>query len=182
MTEKIFENESIRLRPVEIDDAELLYAIENDAEEWGTSIHLTPRSLFFLREYVRNSSNDFFIDKQLRLVIERASGNEVAGIVDLFDYDIVCSKAEIGIFILKQYRENGYATAALRLLSRYAFTYLRLSQLYSYVDVGNTKALALFKRAGFENTAVLKRWFCFKGVYSDALVFQLFSSYNGTAL
>lgn len=172
---KIFENNGIRLRPVEIEDAEFFYSIENDTEEWGSSLYFTPRSLFFLKDYIRNSSNDLFIDKQLRMVVERISDNAVLGLVDLFDYNIVCSRAEIGVFILKSYRDMGYATTALKLMTEYAFTFLRLTQIYAYVNAGNTNAFKLFRHAGFEEAAVLKKWFCFKGVYSDATIFQLFN-------
>lgn len=60
-------------------------------------------------------------------------------------------------------------------MTSYAFTYFRLSQVYAFVNETNADAARLFRRLGFEETAVLRRWFCFKGVYSDARLFQLLS-------
>lgn len=171
----VFEGGGVRLRPMELGDAEFFYAIENDSDEWGTSLFFTPRSLHFLREYVNGASNDLLEDKQLRLIVERASDGVTLGIVDLFDYDIVCARAEVGVFVLREFRGNGYAMAALRLMVDYAFTYFRLSQVYAFVNETNADAARLFRRLGFEETAVLRRWFCFKGAYYDARLFQLLS-------
>lgn len=171
--ENVFERGGIRLRPMEPDDADFFYTVENDSGEWGTSLFFTPRSLYFLKAYVQNSSNDIYEDKQLRMVIERSSDAERLGIIDLFDFNLVCSRAEVGVFILKEFRSNGYAVTALRILADYAFTYLRLMQLYAFVNAGNDAAVRLFESAGFDETATLKKWFSFKGEYFDAKVFQL---------
>jgi diamine N-acetyltransferase len=59
----------VRLRALEPDDIDLLYAWENDPRVWGVSGTLAPFSREVLREFIDNQRFDIFRTGQMRLVI-----------------------------------------------------------------------------------------------------------------
>lgn len=160
----------ISLRPVEIEDLDLLYDIENAHEEWTASESNVPYSRFALTKYIADTQLDIYADRQLRLIIE-ADGVPV-GIADLFDFEPLHDRAAVGIVVAEAYRGRGIAAEALRLLDDYAFRRLHLHQLYAHVARSNAASLALFRAAGYTAAATLTDWLRRPDGYEDAVVFQ----------
>ena len=157
----------VTLRALEPDDLEFLYALENDPDVWGVSDTLAPVSRHALREYLRHAAADFYVVRQLRLVITTEIGSPAVGVVDLFDYDPLHQRAGVGITILVSERRHGYARQALDLLREYAHEVLRLHQLYATVGGGNRASTKLF-RAGTRHA-----WLRTAAGWQDAVEWQL---------
>jgi len=100
---------------------------------------------------------------------------EHIGNITLNNIDVSNRKAEIGIF-LWSHQGRGYATEAVNLLARYAFTSLNLNRLYSGAVVQNHASVALFKRCGFEEEGILKMEFLKDNNYYDCIRFGLLKS------
>ena len=147
----------LRLRAVEPEDLDLMYLIENDTELWPLGQTSVPFSRYALKQYIAESSNDVFRDRQLRLVIETADGISV-GFVDLQNYEPLHHRAEVGIVIVPGWQRKGLATEALRLLARYVSAHLGIHQLYALVPECNAASLALFRKSGYRETATLQDW------------------------
>ncbi len=169
---KFLEGQRVILRPIEIDDLNVLYQWENDSEHWHTSNNLNPHSRFFLEQYILNASNSIYEDKQLRLVIANRSGQQI-GIIDLFDFDPHHKRAAVGIIIGKEFRNQGYGSESLDLLIQYAKKALDLKQLYCGVGVGNAHSMRLFEAKGFEKTGTRKSWRLHKNRWLDEHFLQL---------
>jgi diamine N-acetyltransferase len=165
-------NKTIRLRALEPEDLDLLYRWENDASLWRTGNTLAPYSRYVLKEYIARSHLNIYESKQLRLIIERLEPCGGIGIIDLYDFDPHSRKAGVGILLDAQHRGNGLATSALNLLTDYAFTFLKLHQLYAYVSVANEPSKALFLRCGFTVTGRLPDWMSTEDGFDDVLVMQ----------
>lgn len=166
------ENEKIRLRNLEPEDLDLLYRWENDASLWGVGNTLSPLSRYVLKEYIAESHRDIYDLKQLRLMIERMADQTAIGLVDLFDFDPHHRRAAVGILVDPFYQRQGLATEALSLLCRYAFSFLKLHQLYAHVSVRNAASKALFTRCGFVATGTFKEWLIVPEGYSDVWMMQ----------
>lgn len=162
----------VRLRALEPEDLELLYEIENDSESWFVSNFTVPYSRTFLNDYIANSMNDIFCDKQLRLIVEEIESGRAIGAIDLFDFQPMHGRAELGISIKKQYREKGYARQATELLCEYAFNFLHLKQVYVHIRAHHKHTILLYQSMGFEVAGVLKEWWRIGGIYEDVLVLQ----------
>ena len=161
----------LRLRAVEPEDLDLMYLIENDTELWPLGQSSVPFSHYALKQYIAESCNDFFHDRQLRLVIETADGVSV-GFVDLQNYDPLHHRAEVGIVVVPEKQGQGIATEALRLLAQYVSTHLGIHQLYAIVPEDNKPSIALFRRCEYEQTIVLKDWLSTPAGWKSVLVFQ----------
>ncbi len=169
---KFLQGRRITLRPVEIDDLDVLYQWENDSENWHTSNNLNPHSRFFLEQYILNAGNNIYEDKQLRLVIAGQKQQQV-GIIDLFDFDPHHKRAAVGIIIGKEHRHQGYGSEALDLLTQYAKKALNLKQLYCGIGVDNQHSMRLFQNQGFEITGTRKSWRLHEQQWLDEHFLQL---------
>ena len=163
----------IRLRAIEPEDLELLYRIENDVRLWNVGATNVPYSRYTLHDYIANSADDIYADKQLRMIVEDREGKTV-GIVDLMNFSPQHLRAETGIVMLDAERRKGYATEALNALCDYASRVLHLHQLYGVVGKDNEAALALYDKAGFARHETLKEWLFDGKKYTDAVLMQRF--------
>lgn len=161
----------IRLRAIEPEDLDFLYTIENDVSLWNVGNTNVPYSRYVLHDYIAHASNDIYVDRQVRLMIENEAG-DVVGIVDIVNFDPQHRRAELGIVIMSAYRRQGYAKSAIEEMLRYALKVLHLHQLYVIVDKDNQAALKLFNQLSFNESACLKGWLYDGCRYHDALLMQ----------
>ncbi len=169
----LFENETIRLRALEPEDLDNLYRWENDSTLWIHGNSLSPYSKLAIREYISNSiENDIFQTKQLRLMVELKDGNQTIGTIDLYDLDMRNLRAGIGILIDNDFRNNDFATISLEMIKEYAFSFLKLRQLYAYILKGNEPSIRIFDKSGFNKSGTLKSWIYGNGAFSDVYIYQ----------
>jgi len=167
----MLKSSKLKLRAVEPEDLDLMYLIENDTELWRLGQTTVPFSHYALKQYIAETTNDFFHDRQLRLVIEKADGTSV-GFVDLQNYNPQHHRAEVGIVIVPEQQRQGLATEALRLLAGYVSVHLGIHQLYALVPEGNKASMALFEKCGYKKTATLQDWLNSPTGWQSVVVFQ----------
>ena len=176
----LLENERLKLRAPEPEDLASLYKWENDTTLWHLGSTLVPYSLFDLKQYIL-STKDLYEAKQLRLIIEKKPESYISqslaavGTIDLYDFDAHNSRAAIGIMIDKEYQQRGLATEALSMLCKYAFSFLKLHQLYAFISVKNNPCIKLFKSCGFIEKGTLSDWQQTEEGYEDVLFVSLIS-------
>ena len=155
MSDRHFQGNGIRLRAPEPEDLEVMFRFENATDVWEMSNTTGPYSRFQLKQYIEQTQNDLFADRQLRLMIENGN-RQVVGMVD----DKSC-------------RRQGIGRNALALLEEHCFRYLGIHQLFAYIAVENLPSRRLFAACGYKESAVLKEWaHTFGGGYTDVLVVQ----------
>ena len=167
----MLKSSKIKLRAVEPEDLDLMYLIENDTELWHCGQASVPFSHYALKQFIAESTNDIFHDRQLRLVIEKADGVSV-GFVDLQNYNPQHHRAEVGIVVVPEQQRQGLATEALRLLAHYVSSHLGIHQLYALVPEQNTASIALFQKCGYQKTATLQEWLNCPTGWQSVIVFQ----------
>jgi diamine N-acetyltransferase len=166
---------NISLRAPEPTDIEVLYSWENNPNTWQISNTLLPYSRFALEQYIMNASLDIYSTKQLRLMIDLLSGEQIVtiGTIDLFDFSPMHRRAGVGILIENNFRSRGYASEAMELMIEYAFNTLQLHQLYCNVSSENQASLKLFKKFGFEIVGLKKDWLSINNRWTDEYLLQL---------
>lgn len=168
-------NDNMRLRAPEPEDLELLYKMENDTTLWSVGNATLPYSRYTLRNYIEQTNNDLYAERQARFVIELADGT-AAGMIDLADYSPLDARAEVCIGLMSEHRGTGTAIEALTLLCEYAFGFLGVNQLYAYIPKNHEKSKKLFEKANFSETATLKKWKRDGEKFIDISLFQLFKN------
>ena len=167
-------NDTITLRCAEPEDAEQIFRWENDRDIWRVSGTHVPYSRFQIEQFLL-SSNDLPAQKQLRMMIDLTESGQTIGCVDIYDYDAFNSRAGLGILIDKEYRQQGYAKAALALCIEYLFHDVLLHQVYCSIDETNTESQQLFLGLGFELCGRRKDWIKSSEGYLDVFEYQLIS-------
>lgn len=163
----------IKLRPIEPEDLDYLYKIENDKRLWDVGETNMPYSRYALHEYVASCPTDIYTDKQLRLMIISPEG-ETVGIIDLMNFNPRHQRAEIGIVVDKLHRRCGYAQAAIEEMKNYSKEVIHLHQLYAIVSKDNVYSIELFQQSGFKATATFRDWLFNGSDFHDAILFQYF--------
>ena len=164
-------SKNINLRALESEDLNFLFTTENNSDFWEVSSTQTPFSKYILTQYIANSHQDIYEAKQLRLIIEH--NNRPIGMIDLFDFNPQHKRAGIGILILKEFQNKGFASQALTLFIKYAFTNLQLHQLYANITTDNKTSIALFSKHDFSKIGVKKDWIITNNTFKDEVLFQL---------
>lgn len=173
---QVLEKHPVKLRALEPEDLDFLYSAENDSEFWEVSGTQTPFSKYLLKQYLKNTNQDIYEAKQLRLVVVDMENNENIGIIDLFDFDPQHKRAGIGILILKKYQQKGFAATALKLFVEYAFSILQLHQIYAHITTGNQNSIRLFEKLNFERSGTKKDWIRVNDSYKDVYLYQLLNN------
>ena len=166
-------NWNIRLRQPSIKDLDDLLGWENDV----LKIDHTDMPVFYTKDQMviyLNSNQDPFMNGQVRYMIIL---NDIStGYIDLYNFDIVNSRAGVGIFIDKNFRKKGIANKALKTLIEISSKELHLNQLFAEVFQSNKAAIALFEHAGFTLSGLKKQWIRKQEAYEDLLFFQLMNT------
>lgn len=167
------EGKTVRLRALEPEDVDILYAWENDPRVWSVSDTLAPYSKETMRKFIADQQYDICRTGQLRLVISRVDDLAPVGLVDIFDFDPLNLRAAVGILIYAdEYRRRGYASEALDLVAGYASEVLGLHQLYCNVGADNNLSIKLFQNKGFERTGIRRDWLRRKNGWEDEILLQ----------
>lgn len=171
----MLENDDIILRAVEPEDLEFLYNCENNTAIWRYGSTIAPYSKYALKQYIADSQNDIYCNKQLRLVIcKKNSKMEAIGAVDLFDFDPYHQRASIGIVIDGENNlHHGFAEQSIKLTIEYCFTFLQIHQLYCSISADNIPSINLFKKLGFVQCGQRIDWLKASNGFVDELEFQL---------
>ena len=114
-------------------------------------------------------------------MIDLTKSGQTIGCVDIYDYDTFNSRAGLGILIDKEFRQQGYAKAALALCIEYLFHDVLLHQVYCSIDETNTESQQLFLGQGFELCGRRKDWIQTSEGYLNVFEYQLVSKSVGNA-
>lgn len=89
-------------------------------------------------------------------VIDHATGT-LAGTIGLFRADWVARTAEVGYGVRPAWRGRGFATDALRTLTRWAIHECGLRRVELRADTANAASIRVAEKAGFIREGVLRR-------------------------
>ena len=176
----LLENDTIRLRAPEPEDLDPLFRWENDPALWEIGSTLSPYSRYALKQYIAEAGSDIFERKQLRLIIELKETNTAVGMVDLYDFDPHHRRAGVGILVDSAYQKKGLGKSALILLINYAFSFLKIHQIYAYIPVTNTPSLRIFEQCDFEIMGLLKDWIFTANGYIDVRIAARINNVSST--
>jgi diamine N-acetyltransferase len=171
----MLEKNNIKLRIPELSDVEFMLNMENDSNLWHVSNTHNPFSRFDIEQYILSSDKDIYSAKQLRLMIDDINKPlaTTVGMIDIFDFDAHNRRAGIGILIIANERNKGYAGIAIDILVNYLFTHLNIHQIYCNIEEDNHNSISLFESRGFVKTGVKKDWNLRNNNWIDEFIYQL---------
>ena len=168
MTTPTLEAPGAVLRPLELADADALFAAHSDEEThhyWSSPAH---KSVEQTRTYIADTLA--LTGAHVWAITE--SGGEALGRIGLFaEREGV---GEIGIIMRREATGRGLASKALNLVIEYGFGTLGLHRIAADIDPDNTSSISLFLRAGFQREGLLRgNWKTHLGVRDSVIMAKL---------
>jgi len=118
-------------------------------------------------EYIKDSNRDIVF-----AILEKESGIHI-GNCALHKIDMDKKTCELGIVIGdKEYRDRGYGTDAVKVLTAFAADGLELSRISLNVYTYNHRAIKVYENCGYKLVRVLKRNHLYRGKYWDTLIME----------
>jgi len=158
----------IALRPLDLADADALFAAHGDAAThhyWSSPPH---RSVEETRQYIADTLA--IPDAHVWAITEH--GGEALGRIGLFPERE--GVADIGIIMRPEATGRGLASKALELVVAYAFDTLDLHRIGADIDPDNSSSISLFLRAGFQREGLLRgNWKTHLGIRDSVIMGKL---------
>ena len=168
--------ENVFLRAMEPADLQILYEWENATDNWTVSNTTAPFSKHILQKFIETSSQDIYVNRQLRLMVGGKTTKKTVGAVDVFDFEPGNRRAGVGILIDPAFRGKGYGLESILLLKSYLFDIVKVHQIFCNIMKNNPASLRLFQRAGFEICGVKKDWVLTESGFIDEYILQCIKS------
>jgi RimJ/RimL family protein N-acetyltransferase len=168
---KFYEGEKVYLRPVESNDAQLVYYGKNNQSVRETLYLFSPMTLEQIREELQNWVSNKEI---ILLTICQQSDDLPVGQTAFVRIDHVSRAAIFYIAIYNpDFWSKGYATEATKLMVEYGFGILNLNRIQLHVSCENEYAIKAYKTAGFTIEGTLRQVMYHHDKYSDFYVMSV---------
>jgi [ribosomal protein S5]-alanine N-acetyltransferase len=176
------EGKRIYLREVRLTDVnENYYRWMNDQEVTRyLESRFYPNSKEKLTEYVHSKLGD---PNNVFLAIVLKDGDRHIGNIKLGPIDWIHRVGDVGLIIgEKDCWGQGYASEAIRLVSKYAFGQLNLHKICAGCYVQNQGSVKAFQKAGFVIEGVRRQHYYCDGKYDDAILLGILRSEGAKAV
>ncbi len=163
-------SKDILLRPLEIKDSEQLYEFIKNKTDNPFSDFKYPFSLEDCNKMINKmilSNPDKFRSFAICLL-----DNSPIGFISL-KIDPKNKNAEIGYWIAKDYRNKGYGTQAVYLMTRYGLFDLNLELIYCGIDVDNKISIHIVEKCGYVFEANLRKRHFYDGEFKDSAYYSI---------
>ncbi|WP_134682748.1 GNAT family N-acetyltransferase [Brevibacillus migulae] len=163
----------LQLSPLQLDDAQDLYAIWSDAKVTRhmnitafTDVKQAEEMIALLQELAQE-------EKACRFSIQLKPTNTIIGSCGFNYLDFENERAEIGYELGYSYWGNGYVTEALHSLLAFGFQELGLNRIEAKVEPENTNSIKVLQKLGFVEEGLLRQYEKLKGVLVDLHLYSL---------
>jgi RimJ/RimL family protein N-acetyltransferase len=155
----------VALSPALPDDLANLFLWLNDAKAALEDMPYRPVDCLAFREWLDQQARQ---NAQVLFIIRALQPERAVGFVLFKNLNPVFRAAELGVRIGDETdRDKGHGSAALRLALDYAWNTLNLKRVWLTVLASNTRAIASYRRAGFEQEGVMRQAAFIGGQWMD---------------
>ncbi len=168
----VLSEHGVTLRPWRLADAPAMAGASADPEIVRWTNHPAGMSAAAAADYVQ-STLDHVADGQLAYFAIVDDADAVVGAIGVGGFDWVSDVGQVFYWIAAPARGRGLATAAVRLVARWAFGALGLARLELYTMPGNAASERVAEKAGFTREGVLRSRRLIKGERTDVTLFAL---------
>jgi RimJ/RimL family protein N-acetyltransferase len=167
----VLETDVFRLRPWHAGDEVSLVAHANNYAIWRNLRDSFPHPYTWRDAQTWVQYANTFPDT-LNLAVE-IEGAACGGLGLLFQQDIHRRSAEIGYWLGQAYWNRGIVTAAVKMLSAYAFSHYDICRLYGGIFENNRASMRVLEKAGYTLEAVHRQAVTKNGRTLDEYLYTL---------
>ncbi|GAA5646803.1 MULTISPECIES: GNAT family N-acetyltransferase [Vibrio] len=170
------ETERLVLRPLDMGDAEPLFAIFSDDEVMRYWNSPPWQTIDDSKAFIQASHSAMVSGESLTLGMYLKSNEQLVGKCMLFSYSAHSRRAEIGFGLGKANWGQGYVREAANALIEYGFGQLSLRRIEAEIDPLNTSSANALEKLGFVQEGMLRQRWEIDGVISDSALYGLLAS------
>lgn len=171
----IWQGNKVCLRAVEMSDLEDYFCkeeqLDTDAQRKGDRL-IFPTSKVMMRDRVESLAKTNPYSEEFFMIIEDMEGNLV-GNINTHSCSRIDGTFQYGLGIKSEYRGNGYAQEAIKLLLRFYFMELGFHKVETRVYSFNKESIGLHKKLGFALEGTLRRRHFALGDWHDVICFGM---------
>ena len=167
---KYIESSRLIYRPLRKGDESDLFEIYSDYESSLLDDWEPMEDIGFAIEMIDNSIKEYETKDCLRLGVVLKDTNKLIGCCGLFGFDDWNSKCMIFYQINRADWNNGYATEAIRTITKFAFETILVNRIEAYVTPGNVASKKVLTKNGFICEGIMREMEFYKGKYWDGIV------------
>lgn len=175
MGNNFWQGEKVRLRAVEITDADTYYKwsydYDTESDRFCDEIHF-PRSHDALIASVEARVKNEPDNDEFTWIIENNEGIAV-GNINTFGCNKRTGTFKYGLGITREHWGKGYAKDAIKIILRYYFRELRYQKATIYVYSFNERSMRLHESLGFTKEGVIRRVAYTNGDYYDDVIYGM---------
>jgi RimJ/RimL family protein N-acetyltransferase len=168
----------LHLRPLNMADAEAMFAILSDVQSMKYWSHIPATDI---NVAVKTLTEDLESDangNSMCWAVTLKDKDELIGKCILFQFNQANRRAEIGFILNRDYWRRGLMHQALEAVIAFAFDTLKLHRIEADTDTENAGSLALLEKLGFKREGLFReRWFVY-GKWDDSVMLALLQHDN----
>ncbi|NPC91778.1 GNAT family N-acetyltransferase [Bacillus sp. WMMC1349] len=174
---------SIYIRPLTVNDAEACLKLQMDNRDFFEQFSMERSSDFYTVEGQKKRLQEFSTmrqdDEQYEFGIFQLANDVLLGTINLFQ---VCrgslQSAFIGYFLDQKHNGKGYTTEAVKLITAFAFSDLKLHRIEAGVIPHNLASIRVLEKAGFHKEGIARKNVKIKEKWEDHQVLALISPHD----
>ena len=164
-----WQGKKVRLRGVELSDAETFFRWNLDSEMARALEYVWPPvSQERVREFIGQQTLKVLEQDAFLWVIENAEGQAV-GTITTHHCEPQHGTFMYGIHVAREHGRRGYAAEAIEIILKYYFEERRYQKVSVSIHGYNAASIALHERLGFRREGALRRMIYTKGEHFDQL-------------
>lgn len=163
----------LRLRAIQDDDAEALFATFSDAETMKFYGHGPQQSRSDTEAWIALTQQRHSTRAGIRWAITLPPEDRVIGSCSFHDFDENFHRVETGYVLNRAYWRQGIMAEAMRAVLHFGFTDLELHRIEAIIDIANEGSKNLLLQLGFTYEGNLRQRYFMDGVFSDEHYFGL---------
>ncbi|WP_301107655.1 GNAT family protein [Sporosarcina sp.] len=167
------ETDRLRLRKIQLDDAEQIYAYfsKDEVNQYYGQDAFT--SVKQAEDLIGIFAASYEEKKGIRWGIESKETNELIGTIGFHQMSSRHRRAEIGYELHPQYWGKGYASEAVSAAASYGFDVMELTRIAAVVFLKNDASNHLLMKLGFEREGILRNYMYQNGQAHDTYIYSL---------
>ena len=171
-----FHDGSVGIRPFRSEDAPALFAAARESvqelSKWMVWCH-AGYSLEDSARFVSQCEAEWKKGEQYSFVIHDMESGAFLGSIGLSAVSHTHKVANLGYWVRSKRTQQGVASAATKLITRFALEELRLNRLELFVPVGNKASQRVAEKAGARWEGLLRKRLMLGGGPQDAVLYSL---------
>ncbi|MGW0507470.1 GNAT family N-acetyltransferase [Micromonospora sp. NPDC003241] len=161
------------LRPLDLDDADDMYRLQSTPEVVASMVPPEPPARDDVDRRCAGAQSQWLVGRSAALVVRDAASDAFLGGCSLI-HEPPASQAMIGYSLLPAWYRRGYATRAVRLLTRWGFDHVGLARIWAGTLPENLASQRVLEKVGFRREGLLRgRLLGAEGARADSTVYGL---------